>query len=594
MTLEGSIQNRTIQALDTFAKQDPKKGRVLLKLVHEGGKTGLTAVRYSDLTLYEKLSLVFSRGDYKLQRIVAFLESDSFRVPGGDMQSLELVKKAGGKLYDKVQSHNNRLVTQLFYDTISPMYDSFDTAIRLKLKKEEIAARLTSWIAHPGDEATLNDIVKQLEEVQNDPLIKKLYDEARSKLKRTSAAKGRSQTAPTLPASSAGPSVSRLKTVAAGSILTKGAGIYNPSTSCYLNATLQALRFCPPFREHLAATVAVLDARGMQRSFDAFKKAVGSYEIDFAEKLELALREGKEGAADELLKNHPSNIQITHQKKIELLAYMLAAMYDQLEGKKSGRPKEIDRATIQAFRQLIINLGFGDQHTDLNTQEDAADVCQFLFDRLGVPQFGFRFLSEYDQSAIGCRVAALEPQRADTGSMAYVEVPDSKTTLAALLFKTPVQETLLKRELLNTDGITEDQKHKISYLPERIVLDTKKTFVFEKGKEPPKWLPICLRRYELTASGIKKKTTEIVPDEVLEIPVEGTDKKVRYRLQAVAIHDGKEPKFGHYYSYVARRAIDQKPGWIEYNDTNVVEHATTGPVKDILEKGYLFMYTQMA
>ncbi|HEX4839849.1 MAG TPA: hypothetical protein VFU89_05360 [Rhabdochlamydiaceae bacterium] len=91
---------------------------------------------------------------------------------------------------------------------------------------------------------------------------------------------------------------------------------------------------------------------------------------------------------------------------------------------------------------------------------------------------------------------------------------------------------------------------------------TQKRIVIESvGNTPPEFLTLHLKRFDNDSNKIETRI-ELPADNKLTLIVDG--KNVNYEIHAVEVHEGRNPRVGHYFSYIKKES-----GWVEANDDHI-------------------------
>ncbi len=105
----------------------------------------------------------------------------------------------------------------------------------------------------------------------------------------------------------------------------------------------------------------------------------------------------------------------------------------------------------------------------------------------------------------------------------------------------------------------------------------------------PKYLVVCLKRFDNSTGMIRKNTTMVsFPIENLDLHNHtlGYDKyDAKYRLRSIGCHIGSYSG-GHYYAIVRHR----NGNWYEYNDTNCTPYNIKSEVPMLQSKAYILVY----
>lgn len=215
------------------------------------------------------------------------------------------------------------------------------------------------------------------------------------------------------------------------SVANVGHGIFNAGNSCYLNATMQALKACVPFREYLTSTPVTAPDTPLAKAFLEINKAPADVIEQFWKGMFLLQLEPEE-VRHAFIENNASRFGIP---KNQLLAmkddlytfstlseeqkkpYIKAALHDallRLYEDLETKPGAASRSTSEYLRLMAIAGGFGQNTIALyayhapEKQEDAAEFCMQLLNILDFPGFVSYTDIAYKKEALGFPVLSLE------------------------------------------------------------------------------------------------------------------------------------------------------------------------------------------
>ena len=159
--------HRTQDALTTFKNQQAGQTRVLLKVVEDGkGGRHLEAKTDSWLNWFDR---IFHRTSYRLESVVAFLNSNDFAF---ELEKKTDVKAALKKLDVKIDKHNTSYFKHLFNRVIDPK-PNLDSLYRTRVESAKISEQINTVIEQlyfPFSAIEeLEPLAKTLDEIKSGP-----------------------------------------------------------------------------------------------------------------------------------------------------------------------------------------------------------------------------------------------------------------------------------------------------------------------------------------------------------------------------------------------------------------------------------------
>lgn len=333
-----------------------------------------------------------------------------------------------------------------------------------------------------------------------------------------------------------------------------GAGIYRDGHfTCYMNATIQALRFIPEFPP--------LPEKP--------KLPVGATKDDIATclKIEKELNEKQEV-----------------RNRLDAL-------------RKALKERRLQSYEIRNFLQFLIGRGF---HINPAQQQDVHEFFVFLLDQIGAPNFKFK-MQVFHQFKLPINMLDKTENIGNNISLGMESAPEN-TPLQDLIVQNEVTTEEIEKQKLQKhyislkpqerkqegfgDGV--DAEKTLGALPDTLDVHTLKSV--QLAEPAPEFLPILLKRFtfDKKSQNLTKKKQSILPSPEIEFPVMGqgnSTKTARYKLDAILIHSGSSMQFGHYYTYVPK-----KDGYLVFDDDTVTFKKTDELFQDTCKNGYLFFY----
>lgn len=209
-------------------------------------------------------------------------------------------------------------------------------------------------------------------------------------------------------------------------------------------------------------------------------------------------------------------------------------------------------------------------HPDMQ-QHDAHEVTLCLIDALGITAFPYRICNYHEHQ--GNQENDPIDNKQDEASIIDLGMPHQghPTLLSKVILEGEDRE-----ERFDTASGTEKEVHIL------------RTHQLVENK-CPEMLILALRRYNfdrITAQ-TAKNTTQIEPDQVIDMPIHQSDHRARYRLKASVLHQGNLSNRGHYTTSVP----EPDGGWTCFNDAAVYRHKDPKLAKDdVAANGYLHFY----
>jgi len=378
--------------------------------------------------------------------------------------------------------------------------------------------------------------------------------------------------------------------------LVMGPGIQNPGiNACFMNATLQALRMCPPFRTFLKAQKAPLDELHASQKSLLWKElaiSLSLYPGPFSATPTQDLREAYliQALSDlklppELSQNALSLLSCTQDvRKKALGTFILASVSELMERLDNKKAESVDGDTMLALRHMMTIAGF--PAVTPTSQEDAQEFMLYLLDILNAPSFHTKTAIQHE---LDFPVPPLEQQKEKrTCLLVTVSEAAKGQTLEQLITSNVIMEEIEKKAILHSESLkaTEQQMASILKLPDIKEASTLQTISF-KNDDIPLFLPISIKRYVKRAGSIQKVATSFPLSKKLNIPLDDDQTTpAQFTITSCVVHDGASPTSGHYRSYAL---IDEV--WVEFNDTQVLLRKDKDAVEsDIATNGYLFLY----
>lgn len=301
-----------------------------------------------------------------------------------------------------------------------------------------------------------------------------------------------------------------------------GAGIQNSGNSCYIAASLQALRFLPTFRTSL-----------------------------------------------------------TRQLKQTPIAQELNRLFSIIEGKKGHKKREVTREEIAHFRRLCMKHGWRPRHE--YSQEDPREFLGFLLNILAFPTFRYKIQKKHD-FVLPIRIPNLEPTAPLIDTYIELNIHDSKdgASLRQVAGNNLVIEEIDKAAIPIPENASTDVLRLLDTLDPITPLTTHQSIAFV---DIPRILPFSLVRDVRTrgAACTEKSTKSVMPSLELEQPlVHDPSQVARYRLKSLIVIEGQSADCGHCRTFVP---IQNKNNtlFFEFNDSKTLLHSDTSKIESIIE-----------
>ncbi len=568
MIPEKTSQMQTEEALDLFRarevfRSDQKlngrkvEPRVLLTLVGKGQNRHLEA---REDTVFERVKTLFFRKDYKLEEIQTFLEPSTH-------SAKEII---ASKITNRDHNPKKNIIQRIFEAIIARGEKNESTP------QKPTNTQSKSEIVPPKEDAdevtTLIEMLTNIKISNREELVP--YQAQLEQLEKQYPKRSEDIQVAKQIVTEIAHSLQNVQVDAPPANATYG--IVNPGlNACFLNATLQGLGRSPVFlnllHERQKELTTLLE--------EVFKREDLAQDIDyFADDIYDLSKQNLDDSDDYLQGN-----RLNDEGKLFVqlvIVTKLCEIYEQIQS------NTIDLDTIQTLRSLIIATGFRERDTSLYSQEDAGMLCMHLLDSIGIQPFTYKMNIAYPASF---PIPALDRQ-GDVANIYPIQLANAKAgaSIQDLVRDTIVEEEVDKKAIIDSKQIlTRKQKEQIKALPKESTITTLQSIAFPKGKEP-KMLPLWLKRY--TATG-EKITTKITPSYSLDFPLAGkNDQMARYRLVAVAVHEGTTLKKGHFYTYAPVVDTQDQASWVCYNDSSVTASPNKTSFDAVAEKGYIYYY----
>jgi hypothetical protein len=340
---------------------------------------------------------------------------------------------------------------------------------------------------------------------------------------------------------------------------TYGYGIQNGGNSCYLDATLQALRSCPQF------LIFLKDPPPLPVTEEEFNVACQDRDL-------------------------PKNAQIiSNWIRGQLLHFI-----DIVKNQK----RNFTREEINIFRNGLRQAGF---EGGAYTQEDAAQVCDFILENIGVPTFAYYKKVFHELPG---RYAALDvtSERPIRGHAILIELDEKQReedieNLQDRVVASHILEEFEKKNLeVTPSGPSTIPPSMAQEIPKQGMIPTLQTLQLDPQRLPP-FLAMNLKRFEYGDLGEHKLANAVNIPQQLVFPTGNAPlDRVTYQLKSVVIHDDYglgTIHGGHYYTFVPKEEHGRL-FWYVYDDSNVFRYADKdfpeNYREDLLRNSYVALY----
>lgn len=303
-----------------------------------------------------------------------------------------------------------------------------------------------------------------------------------------------------------------------------GHGIFNAGNSCYLNATMQALKACVPFREHLASTPITPPNTPLARTLLEINRAPAHVIEQFWKGMFL-LQLQPEEARPAFLEQNASGFGIPRNQllamKDELCVfsvqsdahkkpYIKAVLHDallRLYNDLDTKPGAASRDTSEYLRLMAIAGGFGQNtiaqyaHKAPEKQEDAAEFCAQLLNILDFPGFVSFTDIAYKKEAVGFPVLSLENRDRDPTKVLTLPIDDvaDGSSIQKLLDPLAVQDKieLWDNTMADMNFTPEESQRQITALTNALRMAQKRFKTAPEREAIEQALAICQREQDI-------------------------------------------------------------------------------------------------
>lgn len=331
-----------------------------------------------------------------------------------------------------------------------------------------------------------------------------------------------------------------------------GCGIFNGSSSCYMNSSLQWLRklqdgIIPPREESLPQGNARGELAGRMRDF-----------------------------------------------------------FQIIEGPAS---RNASVSEVNQFRGFCLQHGFAHAPSDIHDadlrasyswgQQDASEFLGFIFDTLQMQPI--RYATSYEHN-LGISLRKMRDSHTDAHllNLSLGNAQDG-THLSALFQHHEITDTFSLGEVAPQDRsrlLPEIRSYLQSDARAAIPFTVRQTIKLSEHTCPPV-LPVVLGRFSRERDGsFSKRETKILPSLTLDIPlIENPRRYARYVLQAAICHTGNYGA-GHNYTYTLQ-LVDGRLQYVQFDDSSVnlrqephTDHVGIGTsaYDDLARNGYIYGY----
>ena len=330
-----------------------------------------------------------------------------------------------------------------------------------------------------------------------------------------------------------------------------GFGIANGGNSCYLNASLQAIRlagYCSPQNAQHTDYVTTHFLKNPSRDSKQPIRDAYIYLVATGHSKDSALEFILENSSPNFLKTHLNEVCSVAENDVHIEGYTPVIQEDikriqlfiQTKNKaktalektlKILEKKTVQKKTINKLRNLCIECGMEAQERSV---ADANNACLKILE-----------------------ILSIKPT--------YIHRQDELATNGYLVENTPIISIPCRGTIQQT-------------MQDRYAIEN----------TPPQILPVMLKRFSYNIESNKSlKISDKIPiNDQLQIRVGNlaSDRFAQYELASVIVHQGETLDSGHYYTY----ARNNKGHYIQYNDSAV--HPDPNAAEDIVKNGYIFFY----